>query len=80
MDAKELVSIVNSYGFEAKELYRYDTIDADGYEIATQGLDIIEVGEGITLVDYKSEYAYITPFALYIKEGGELRSLYRRGG
>ena len=69
MDTKKLLTIVNANGFSAKGLYLLETLDEDGYENATQGLDIIEVIEGVTLVDYKSEYAYITPFAIYIKEG-----------
>ena len=69
MDAKELITLVNSHGFDVKGLALIDTLDADSYELATLDYDSLVVGEGATLTDYRSEGPYITPFALYIKNG-----------
>ena len=69
MDAKELVTLVNSNGFDVKGLALIDTLDADSYELATLDYEAEEVAEGVTLTDYRSEGPYITPFTLYIKKG-----------
>lgn len=69
MDAKELVTLVNSYGFEVKGLALIDTLDEDGFDLATLDYDSLVVGEGAILTDFRSEGPYITPFALYIKKG-----------
>ena len=69
MDAKELITLVNSYGFDVNGLALIDTLDEDGFGLATLDYDSLEVGEGATLTDYRSEGPYITPFALYIKKG-----------
>lgn len=70
MDAKELVAIVNRYGFEAKSLYRYATQTPDEYKLELVFHDIIEVSEDIIIIDYREgEFPYITPFALLVKEG-----------
>lgn len=69
MDTKELLAIVNSYGFDAKELYHYVTQTPDEYELELVFHEIIEVSEEITIIDYREEFPYITPFALLVKEG-----------
>ena len=69
MDTKELLAIVNGYGFEAKELYRYATQTPDKYELELTFHEVIEVKEGVTLIDYRDEFPYVTPFALLVKEG-----------
>ena len=69
MDAKELVTLVNGYGFEAKSLYRYATQTPDEYELELVFHEIIEVSEDITIIDFRDEFPYITPFALLVKEG-----------
>ena len=69
MDAKELLTLVNGYGFYAKNLYRYDTQTQDEYELELVFHEIIEVSEDITIIDYREECPYITPFALLVKEG-----------
>ena len=69
MDTKELLTLVNGYGFEAKGLYRYTTQTPDEYELELVFHDIIEVSEDITIIDYRSEDTHVTPFALLVKEG-----------
>ena len=70
MDTKELLAIVNSYEFETKKLYRYATVMPEEYELATLlGLEVEEIKEGITLIDYRYDYPHRTLFALYVKEG-----------
>ena len=69
MNTKELLTIVNSYGFDVNGLALIDTLDEDGFGLATLDYDSLEVGEGATLTDFRSEGSYITPFALYIKKG-----------
>ena len=68
MDAKELLSIVNANGFEAKELYRYATQTPDEFELEVIFHEVIEVREGVIIIDYRGEGPYITPFALLVKE------------
>ena len=67
MDTKELLAIVKANGFEAEGLYRYDTLETDGYDLSTL-LDK-EVADGISLIDYRDNPLYNTDFALMVREG-----------
>ena len=68
MDAKELLSIVNANGFHAKGLYLLEAMEGEGYSLITYDYEAKEVADGVTLVDYRGEGPYITPFALLVKE------------